>query len=143
MIRLTLGSLFDEISVFALAASHSIHHLGDTTKVKDGEILTVHIIIFGSTCQNLSNIRKREDFTGSQSSLFYYTIRIIEEMSYRKNGTYLIITVWETVMGAFSSNNRLDFKTELESLTNAKIPMPASEVWANARMVRGNDVDSA
>src|SRR5690625_3598683 len=59
------------------------------------------------------------------------------------NGTYPVIAVWENVMGAFSSNNRLDFKAVLESFTNTEIPMPASEVWANAGMVRGNDVDIA
>ena len=46
-------------------------------------------------------------------------------------------------MGAFSSNNRLDFKAVLESFTNTKIPMPTSGVWTNAGMVRGNDVDVA
>src|SRR5690625_2223879 len=44
-------------------------------------------------------------------------------------------------MGAFSSNDRLDFKAVLESFTNTEILMPASGVWANAGMVRGNNVD--
>ncbi|MFD1445119.1 DNA cytosine methyltransferase [Oceanobacillus profundus] len=39
-----------------------------------------HIITFGSPCQNLFNIDKREGLTGNQSSLFYHAIRIIEEM---------------------------------------------------------------
>lgn len=167
MTKLTLGSLFDGIGVFPLAASRygiqpiwaseiekapisitkrhfpNIHHLGDIKKVKGGEIPPVHIIIFGSPCQNLSNIGKREGLTGSQSSLFYHAIRIIEEMRCATNGTYPVIAVWENVMGAFSSNNRLDFKTVLESFTNTEIPMPASEVWANAGMVRGNDVEVA
>lgn len=164
---LTLGSLFDGMSVFPLAASRyeitpiwaseiekapisitkrhfpNIHHLGDITKVKGGEIPPVHIITFGSPCQNLSNIGKREGITGSQSSLFYHTIRIIKEMRCATNGTYPVIAVWENVMGAFSSNNRLDFKAVLESFTNTEIPTPASEVWANAGMVRGNDIDVA
>src|SRR5699024_9465178 len=55
--------------------------------------------------------------------------------------TYPVIAVWENVMGAFSSNNRLDFKAVLESFTNTQIPMPASGGWAKAGMVRGNDVD--
>jgi len=104
MTKLTLGSLFDGIGVFPLAASRygilpiwaseiekapisitkrhfpNIHHLGDITKVNGGEIPPVHIITFGSPCQNLSNIGKREGLTGSQSSLFYHAIRIIEEM---------------------------------------------------------------
>ncbi|MDQ0273524.1 DNA cytosine methyltransferase [Cytobacillus purgationiresistens] len=167
MTDLTLGSLFDGIGVFPLAASHygirpiwaseiekapisitkrhfpKIHHLGNITKVKGGEIPPVHIITFGSPCQNLSNIGKREGLTGSQSSLFYHAIRIIDEMRCATNGTYPVIAVWENVMGAFSSNNRLDFKAVLESFTNTEIPMPTSGVWANAGMVRGNNVDVA
>ncbi|WP_245799686.1 DNA cytosine methyltransferase [Virgibacillus proomii] len=167
MTKLTLGSLFDGIGVFPLAASRyeiqpiwaseiekapisitkrhfpNMHHLGDITKVNGGEIPPVHIITFGSPCQNLSNIGKREGLTGSQSSLFYHAIRIIEEMWCATNGTYPVITVWENVMGAFSSNNRLDFKAVLESFANTEIPMPDSQFWANAEMVRGNDVDVA
>lgn len=163
--KLTLGSLFDGIGVFPLSASRfgisptwaseiekapisiskrhfrNMLHLGDITKVNGGEIPPVHIITFGSPCQNLSNIGKREGLTGSQSSLFYHAIRIIEEMRCATNGTYPVIAVWENVMGAFSSNNRLDFKAVLESFTNTEIPMPTSGVWANAGMVRGNDVD--
>src|SRR5699024_7500363 len=99
-------------------------HLGDITKIDGGKITPVHIITFGSPCQNLSNIGKREGLTGSQSSLFYHAIRIIEEMRCATNGAYPIIAVWENVMGAFSSNNRLDFKAVLESFTNIEIPMP-------------------
>lgn len=165
MTELTLGSLFDGIGVFPLAlfcygitpiwASEveqapisitkrhfpEILHLGDITKVNGGEIPPVHIITFGSPCQNLSNIGKREGLAGSQSSLFFHAIRIIEEMRCATNGTYPVIAVWENVMGAFSSNDRLDFKVVLESFTNAEIPMPASGIWATAGMVRGNNVD--
>src|SRR5699024_7922629 len=160
-----IGSLFDGIGVFPLSASRfginpiwaseiekapisitkrhfpNMIHLGDITKVNGGEIPPVHIITFGSPCQNLSNIGKREGLTGSQSSLFYHAIRIIEEMRCATNGAYPIIAVWENVMGAFSSNNRLDFKAVLESFTNTEIPMPTSGVWAKAGMVRGNEID--
>src|SRR5690625_3404430 len=163
--NLKIGSLFDGIGVFPLSASRfginptwaseiekapisitkrhfpNMLHLGDITKVKGGEIPPVHIITFGSPCQNLSNIGNREGLTGSQSSLFYHAIRIIEEMRCATNGTYPVIAVWENVMGAFSSNNRLDFKAVLESFTKTDIPMPASGVWANAGMVRGKDVE--
>ncbi len=162
---LKLGSLFDGIGVFPLAASRcgiiptwaseiekapvsitkryfpTMLHLGDITKINGGTIPPVHIITFGSPCQNLSNIGNREGLAGSQSSLFYHAIRIIEEMRCATNGTYPIIAVWENVMGAFSSNNRLDFKAVLESFTKTDIPMPASGEWANAGMVRGKDVE--
>ncbi|MDM8101723.1 MULTISPECIES: DNA cytosine methyltransferase [Oceanobacillus] len=96
---------------------------------------------FGSPCQSLSNIGKREGLAGKQSSLFYHALRIIEEMRCATNGLYPVIAVLENVMGAFSSNNRMDFKAVLESFTNTEIPMPASGTWSNAGMVRGNDID--
>ncbi len=162
---LKIGSLFDGIGVFPLAASSygitptwasevekapisitkrhfpNMFHLGDITKIDGGKIPPVHVITFGSPCQNLSNIGKREGLAGKQSSLFYQALRIIEEMRCATNGLYPVIAVWENVMGAFSSNNRMDFKAVLESFTNTEIPMPASGTWANAGMVRGNKID--
>ena len=78
-----LGSLFDGIGVFPLAASRcgirpvwaseiekapisitkrhfpDMVHLGDITKVDGGKIPPVHVITFGSPCQNLSLIFKQ------------------------------------------------------------------------------------
>lgn len=119
----------------------NILHFGDISKIDGGKIPPVHIITFGSPCQNLSNIGKRKGLAGSQSRLFYHAIGFIEEMRCATNGTYPVIAVWENVMGAFSSNNQLDFKAVLESFTETAIPMPASGEWANAGMVRGKDVD--
>ncbi|WP_230198779.1 DNA cytosine methyltransferase [Massilibacterium senegalense] len=116
-------------------------HLGDISKIDGGKIPPVHIITFGSPCQNLSNIGKRKGLAGSQSRLFYHAIGFIEEMRCATNGTYPVIAVLENIMGAFSSNNRLDFKAVLESFTETAIPMPVSGEWANAGMVHGKDVD--
>lgn len=162
---LTLGSLFDGIGVFPLAASrHGIipvwaseiekvpisitkrHfpdmlHLGDITKLKGSEIPPVHIITFGSPCQNLSTIGFREGLAGSKSGLFYHAIRIIKEMRCATNGIFPVIAVWENVAGAFSSNHRLDFKFVLESFTDSEIPMPDSGRWAKCGMVRGSVAD--
>lgn len=76
MCALKLGSLFDGIGVFPLAASRNgiipvwaseiekspiaitkrhfpdMEHLGDITKIHGGNISPVHIITFGSPCQN-------------------------------------------------------------------------------------------
>ena len=73
---ITLGSLFDGIGVFPLAAVRcgivpawaseiekapisitkrhfpGMAHLGDVTKLNGGDIPPVHIITFGSPCQN-------------------------------------------------------------------------------------------
>ncbi|MDQ0272753.1 DNA cytosine methyltransferase [Cytobacillus purgationiresistens] len=158
--------LFDGIGVFPLAASRygitpiwasevekapisitkhhfpNMLHIGDITKINGGKIPPVDVITFGSPCQNLSKIGKREGLAGGgQSNLFYQALRIIEEMRCATNDVYPVIAVWENVMGAFSSNNRMDFKAVLKSFTNTKIPMPASGVWANVGMVRGNNID--
>ena len=98
MSGLTLGSLFDGIGVFPLAASRcgirplwaseieaapisitrrhfpDMAHLGDITKLDGGAIPPVHVLTFGSPCQNLSQIGRRacrsvKDFDrGSQRS---------------------------------------------------------------------------
>ena len=163
--ELTLGSLFDGIGVFPLAASRygivplwaseiekvpvsitrkhfpDMLHLGDITKLDGAKIPPVHIITFGSPCQNLSMIGFREGLAGEKSGLFYHAVRIIQEMRCATNGKYPIIAVWENVRGAFFSNNRLDFRAVLQAFTDTEIPMPASGSWAHAGMVRGGTAD--
>ena len=55
-------------------------HFGDITKVDGGKIPPVHVITFGSPCQNLSLIGNRSGLAGAKSSLFYQAFRIIQEM---------------------------------------------------------------
>lgn len=165
MCALKLGSLFDGIGVFPLAAFRNgiipvwaseiekspiaitkrhfpdMEHLGDITKIHGGNIPLVHIITFGSPCQNLSKIGKREGPAGSKSGLFFQAIRIIEEMRCATNGLYPVIAVWENVMGAFSSNDRMDFRAVLQSFSDTEISMPPTGGWANAGMVRGGKTD--
>ena len=167
MSTITLGSLFDGIGVFPLAASRcgirplwaseieaapisitrrhfpDMAHLGDITKLDGGAVPPVHVLTFGSPCQNLSQIGRREGLDGAKSGLFFHAIRIIQEMRKATNDLYPVITIWENVMGAFSSNDRMDFRAVLSAFTDAEIPMPASGRWANAGMVRGGCPDLA
>lgn len=164
---ITLGSLFDGIGVFPLAATLSgitplwaseieaapiaitkyrfpeMQHLGDITKLNGGEIPAVDVISFGSPCQNLSQIGNRAGLSGAKSSLFFEAIRIINEMRDATDNLFPTIAVWENVMGAFSSNDRLDFNAVLRAFTDAEVPMPPSGRWANAGMVRGRVPDLA
>lgn len=164
---ITLGSLFDGIGIFPLAASRcgivpiwaseiekvpvsitkrhfpDMVHLGDITKLNGGEIPPVHVITFGSPCQNLSAIGNRAGLAGEKSSLFYQAIRIIKEMRCATDCKFPVIVVWENVMGAFFSNNRMDFRAVLECFADTEIPMPAAGRWANAGMVRGGTPDIA
>ena len=164
---LTLGSLFDGIGVFPLAASrHGIvpvwaseivpenisitkrhfpemAHLGDITKLDGRKIPAVHVITFGSPCQNLSSIGNRKGLAGEQSSLFYQAIRIIEEMRDASGGIYPAIVLWENVHGAMQQNLKHDYLAVLRSFAGAEVPMPASGRWADAGMVRGRRCDLA
>ena len=150
MTVLRLGSLFDGIGVFPLAAVRcgiepvwaseiekapisitkrhfpDMAHLGDVTKLDGREIPPVHIITFGSPCQNLSQIGNRKGLAGEKSSLFFQAIRIIREMREATNGLFPAIAVWENVMGAFFSNDRMDFRAVLSAFTAADISMAAT-----------------
>ncbi len=121
MTVLRLGSLFDGIGVFPLAAVRcgiepvwaseiekapisitkrhfpDMAHLGDVTKLDGRDLPPVHIITFGSPCQNLSQIGNRKGLAGEKSSLFFQAIRIIREMREATNGLFPAIAVWENV----------------------------------------------
>ena len=164
---ITLGSLFDGIGVFPLAASrHGITpvwaseiipdaisitkrhfpemvHLGDITKLDGGKIPAVHVITLGSPCQNLSQIGNRTGLNGAKSSLFYQAIRIIEEMRDASGGLYPAIAVWENVIGAMLSGNKRDYLAVLKSFAGTEVSMPDSGHWADAGMVRGRRCDLA
>ena len=164
---ITLGSLFDGIGVFPLAASrHGItpvwaseiipdaisitkhhfpemEHLGDITKLDGRKIPAVHVITFGSPCQNLSQIGNRTGLNGAKSSLFYQAIRIIEEMRDASGGLYQAIAVWENVIGAMQQNLKNDYLAVLKSFAGTEVSMPDSGHWADAGMVRGRRCDLA
>lgn len=158
--EMTLGSLFDGIAGFPLAAAQNgiktiwaseivgdcidivkkhfpeIQHLGDITKINGGEIPPVDIISFGSPCQNLSTAGNQKGLDGEKSQLFFEAIRIIYEMRGATNGKYPKYIIWENVAGAFSSNKGQDFRRVLEETTKTYIPMPNSRRWATSGMVR-------
>ncbi len=158
--KMTLGSLFDGIAGFPLAAQRQgiktvwaseilpdcvdvakkhfpdIEHLGDITKMNGAEIPPVDIISFGSPCQNLSTAGNGKGLEGSASCLFFEAVRIIDEMRCATNGKYPKYAVWENVAGAFSSNKGRDFQRVLEEITKTAIPMPDSGRWAAAGLVR-------
>ena len=160
MRELTMGSLFDGIGGFPLAAIRSgitpvwaseieafpievtklrfpgMIHVGDITKLRGAELPPVDIITFGSPCQDMSIAGKRTGLNGSRSSLFHEAIRIIREMRCASNGKYPRYIVWENVPGAFSSNGGEDFRCVLEAICSVKdssisIPRPAGK-WTKA-----------
>lgn len=101
---ITMGSLFDGIGGFPLAAIHNgvvplwaseiepfpirvtqerlpgMLHFGDITKLRGDELPPVDIICGGSPCQDLSVAGARAGLAGERSGLFMEQIRIIKEM---------------------------------------------------------------
>ena len=157
---LTLGSLFDGIGGWQLAAVHAgvkpiwssevekfplaltkirfpeTEQLGDVTKIDGTKVVPVDIVCAGSPCQNLSVAGNREGLAGEQSGLFRESIRIIRQLRKSTGGGRFF--VWENVPGAFTSGSErgADFRAVLESIAETSIPMPKDGRWANAGMVQ-------
>ena len=170
---MTLGSLFDGVGGFPLAASRVgitpawaseivadcisitkrhfpvMRHLGDITKINGGEIEPVDIISFGSPCQDLSISGNRAGLDGEKSGLFLQAVRVIKEMRSATNGTYPKRIVWENVPGAFSSNKGRDFKTVIQEIARVavpgiSIPRPSRKIkWLAAGAIVGDNFSLA
>ena len=164
---MTLGSLFDGIGGWQLAAVHAgvrpvwsseieafplevtrrhfpdTIQLGDVTKIDGGKVQPVDIICAGSPCQDLSVAGKRAGLAGERSGLFVRAVDIVRQMRRATDGEKPRFFVWENVPGAFSSNHRRDFQAVLEEIGQAEVPMPKSGRWADAGLVRTHTCDIA
>ena len=104
MRELTMGSLFDGIGGFPLAAIRSgitpvwaseieafpievtkqrfpsMIHVGDITKLNGAVLPPVDIICGGSPCQDLSVAGARAGLAGARSGLFMEQVRLVKEM---------------------------------------------------------------
>ena len=153
---MTLGSLFDGIGGWLLAARHAgvtpvwaseiepfpcsvtarhfldVKQLGDITQINPDEIEPVDIVCAGSPCQDLSIAGKRKGLGGERSGLFRTAVELVRGMRILSGGRYPRFFVWENVPGAFSSNRGMDFQAVLEEIGESKIPMPPNGKWANA-----------
>ena len=100
---MTLGSLFDGIGGFPLAAVHcggvpvwaseiepfpmrvtklrfpDMIHVGDITKLDGAKLPPVDVICGGSPCQDLSVAGLRKGLAGERSGLFMDQVRIVKE----------------------------------------------------------------
>lgn len=101
---LTMGSLFDGIGGFPLAAVHNgitpawaseieafpmevtkirfpgMLHVGNITKLNGATLPPVDVVCGGSPCQDLSVAGKRQGLAGERSGLFMEQVRIVKEM---------------------------------------------------------------
>ena len=103
----------------------------------DNSYVAENIIVHN--CQDLSIAGKGAGLDGERSGLFLHAIRIIRQMRDATDGLYPRFAIWENVPGAFSSNDRQDFRRVLAELAEAEVPMPRSGKWANSGMVRVQD----
>ena len=157
---MTLGSLFDGIGGWLLAARHAgvtplwaseiepfpcsvtarhfpdVKQLGDITKIDGAAIPPVDIVCAGSPCQDLSIAGKRKGLDGERSGLFRTAVDLVRRMRERTAGKYPRFFVWENVPGAFSSNRGMDFQAVLEEIGESEIPMPQGNRWAPAGLVQ-------
>ena len=157
---MTLGSLFDGIGGWLLAARHAgvtplwaseiepfpcsvtayhfpdVTKMGDITQINPDEIEPVDIVCAGSPCQDLSIAGKRKGLDGERSGLFRTAVDIVRRMRERTAGEYPRFFVWENVPGAFSSNRGMDFQAVLEEIGESEIPMPQGNRWAPAGLVQ-------
>ena len=157
---MTLGSLFDGIGGWLLAARHAgvtpvwaseielfpcsvtarhfpdVKQLGDITQIDPDTLTPVDIICAGSPCQDLSIAGKRKGLNGERSGLFRTAVDLVRRMRERTAGKYPRFFVWENVPGAFSSNRGMDFQAVLEEIGESKIPMPQGNRWATAGLVQ-------
>ena len=100
----TMGSLFDGIGGFPLAAVHcgivplwaseieafpievtkirfpDMLHVGDITKLNGATLPPVDLICGGSPCQDLSVAGQRAGLAGERSGLFMKQVRLVKEM---------------------------------------------------------------
>ena len=157
---MTLGSLFDGIGGWLLAARHAgitplwaseiepfpcsvtayhfpdVTKMGDITQIDPDEIEPVDIVCAGSPCQDLSIAGKRKGLDGERSGLFRTAVELVRRMRERTSGKYPRFFVWENVPGAFSSNKGMDFRAVLEEIGESEIPMPQGNRWAPAGLVQ-------
>lgn len=147
---LTLGSLFDGVGTWQLAAritgiqplwSSEIdtfcravtrRHFPDTIQLGDINGIDypphVDIITASSPCQDLSVAGKRSGLHGKRSRLFFRAIELIRRVRPQ-------FFIWENVTGALTSNGGADFHAVIESILQEPVPVPRR--WSNAGLVDG------
>ena len=166
---MTLGSFFDGIGGWLLAARHAgvtpvwaseiepfpcavtarhfptVEQLGDITQIDPDEIEPVDIICAGSPCQDLSIAGKRKGLDGERSSLFKTAISIFHQMRERTGRPRFF--VWENVPGAFSSNKDWTFEPCLRKSDRPKfqcLQMESGQTpeWLNCLSVKSHGASS-
>ena len=148
---LTLGSLFDGIGTWQLAAINvgiqplwsseieefprkvTARHFPNSIQLGDINSITdapkVDIITAGSPCQDISIAGKQGGIHGERSGLFFRATELVR----RVNPQFF---VWENVPNVLHIRRGLDFKNVLEELLQTEIPLP-ERGFSDAGLVDG------
>lgn len=126
---------FSEIEPFPcelLAQRHpGVPNLGDVTKITETDILMlgqIDLVVFGSTCQDLSVAGNRKGLEGARSGLFFTALRIVE---WAREWGDCRFALWENVPGAFSSNSGRDFASVVDALAGVDGTTAPPKGWGN------------
>lgn len=131
-----------EINPFAcafLAQRHpNVPNLGDITKITEEQIRalgTFDLVVFGSPCQDLSLAGRRKGFDGERSSLFFDAMRIVR---WGRQHCGVRFTLWENVVGAFSSNEGRDFAAVVAEMAGLCDVAPPPQGWGTEGCALGD-----
>jgi len=118
-----------------------VPNLGDVTKITENDIFLlgdIDLVVFGSPCQDLSIAGKRQGFNHdngnlTRSGLFHYAARIVRWL---RKYCGCRFTLWENVLGAFSSNAGEDFAAVVSELSDCAVAVPPKG-WGTEGVVVG------
>lgn len=148
---MTLGSLFDGIGVWQLAATNvgikpvwsseiekfplsvtarrfpETIQLGDVNLIDAEKIPPVDIVTASSPCQDISIAGKQRGIHGERSCLFFKAVELVR----RINAEFFI---WENVPNVLNIRGGADFAAVLSEITATDVPIP-EHGFANAGVV--------
>ena len=151
---MTLGSLFDGIGGWLLAALHAgitpvwaseiepfpcsvtarhfpdVKQLGDITKIDPDTLTPVDIICAGSPCQDLSIAGKRKGLDGERSGLFKTAISIFHQLRERRGRPRFFVDVIRPV-----KDGKMPTLTARMGTEGHNVPI------VNAYCIAGNTID--
>jgi DNA (cytosine-5)-methyltransferase 1 len=98
----------------------------DLNELDPADLAPVTVFHGGTPCQDFSQAGGREGLAGAKSMLFHHYVRI-------RNAIDPLYSVWENVLGAFSTNGGRDFAAVLGALVGEHVEVPRGG-WQRAGM---------
>lgn len=132
--RLIRNCYHTGVSISEKDVSSIIHKIGERELCVNYPMYNIYATIGRNTKQSFyedgvvwQNVISLEKVSGAES---VYNLSVMEDNTYEANGVIV------HNCGAFTSNHGNDFRTVLEEIGQAKIPMPKSGRWATCGVAR-------